>query len=240
MLMKGHHALFCTLVLAACSNDVTTTGSGGGTQTGSSTQATSATTATGSSSTSSGAGGGAGQAPGECKTNADCPPDGSCIELLLGGYRVCQYPVVEATSCTDPSSDQCCKTAECGVGEKCVFGPFPGSCGGAFQLPHNQCVKDACAGPADCQANEICAPAGTLANKVRVCIPAPCSSAQCPTSQENIGWCVAVKNPCCEATLGLHCAKGCVTDIDCPGGYCDVDGNTGFTVCTPGVPACPG
>ncbi len=222
--------------LAACGGTVSTTGSGGATMSNGATTSSGTITA---SSSSSGAGGSA-NPPGECKQNSDCPPDGTCVELIAGGYRVCQFPTVEATVCTAQGQDECCSTADCTKpGDKCIFGPFPGSCGGALMLPRNQCVKDLCAAPADCKTDEICAPAGTLGSKVRVCLAAPCKQATCLTSQENVGWCAAIKSPCCAAPLGVFCAKGCLTDVDCPNGYCDVDPQ-GLTVCKPGGPICPG
>ena len=132
----------------------------------------------GGAGSSSGGAGGATGAPGECHTNVDCPPDGACIELIAGGYRVCQYPVVEATSCNGVG-DLCCNNAGCNLGERCINEPFP-ACTTVTMRPYNRCVKDLCAGDGDCAGGEICAPAGTFNDKVRVCVPALCKQPTYP------------------------------------------------------------
>ena len=81
----------------------------------------------------------------------------------------------------------------------------------------------------------MCAPAGTFHNKVRVCVPASCKQATC--MGPGAVWCAAVQNPCCPATLGLHCAKGCLTSKDCSGGYCGLDVDQVY-VCLPGSATC--
>lgn len=180
-------------------------------------------------------GGAGGEAAlGDCETNADCPPDGSCIELTPGGYRVCQYPVVEATSCTT-KIDLCCNSLDCeGVGESCLVTPITPFCGGVQQQPHNECAADQCATDADCDTDEICAPAGTLGSQIRVCLTTACQGGCAPGVP-----CAVIRNPCCGAPLGLFCASGCLTDADCPGGYCDVDQETQESVCRDGAPLCP-
>ncbi len=231
---------------SACGNEVTTTGtgSGGGTSTSdtSSTSTASAggATTTGSTTTSStSTSTGSGSPADECATDTDCPPDGTCIDLEPNGRKVCRFPIVEATQCDEPNLDGCCTTADCtGPGEKCVLTPVLPICAGIVQQPHNVCAADGCATDADCKGDEICAPAGTLGAKVAFCLHAQCHGTIC--GQESIADCAVIRDPCCGAPMGLYCAYGCLTNADCPDGYCSVDPDTLQTKCYPGVAPCPG
>jgi len=233
------------VVLMGCGDDSATLGgSGGGTAGGPSGGSPSGGAPSGGGPTAGGGNGGeavggsggegGADVGGDCDTDADCPPDGSCIELSPGSYRVCQYSAVEATSCTS-KSDICCNSLDCeGVGESCLLTPITAFCAGVQQKPHNQCASDQCASDADCEKDQICAPAGTLGNQIRVCLTATCTG-QCAGGVP----CAVIRNPCCGAPLGLFCAPGCLIDADCPGGYCDVDPETQESVCVDGAPVCP-
>lgn len=230
------------VAVVGCSGQVVGTGGAGGTA-GTTTGATtvgstnSSSSSTSSASTSTGTGGtGPG---GECSTAADCPPDGQCVELIPGGYRVCQFPVVSATTCSHPGLDDCCSDADCtGAGERCLPGPPVPSCGGIVPAPHNYCAKDQCTTNAQCNADEICAPAGALHNLVRSCIHAACLTPFC--GLESLQPCAPIKSPCCQATQGLACAGACRTDADCPGGYCDLSTqDPTHSACKQGSPICP-
>ncbi|MBK8256655.1 MAG: hypothetical protein IPK82_28785 [Polyangiaceae bacterium] len=236
------------ICLAACDGSVTT-GPGGTGGTGASVQTTGTGAGggtggvstgggtTGSTSSSTGTTGTGGFSPGECSTNADCP-GGECVPLEAGGFLVCKFPVEEATMCGDSGLDQCCTTADCKEpGTKCLKTPITPFCGGAQMLDHNQCAKDACDDASGCQADEICAPAGALGNKVRVCIKAGCHGTVC--GQESLSQCGVYKESCCGVAVGLYCLSGCKTDADCPGGYCTLDGSSNHTKCEPGAPPCP-
>ena len=184
-----------------------------------------------------GNGGNGATASGDCETSADCGGD-PCVELTPGGYRVCQIDYPEASSCLDPSIDECCTTADCAFGS-CYATPIVPFCGGAEQQPFNVCVADQCADDAACGAGSICAPAGTLARKVRACAPASCKvNADC--TAEPSGVCAPVVDPCCGYPAGLHCVYpgGCRSNTDCPGGYCEL-GQDGATRCMTGAPICP-
>lgn len=229
------------LALAGCGSEVVSGTGGAGTTTSSQTGVTtgSSSSATSSGSTVSSSSTGTFVQPGECKTNTDCPPDGQCVELFNGGYKVCQYPVPSATACSGSNLDQCCKDADCmGVGEHCLLSPVVAMCVGVQQEPHNVCAKDQCTTDTDCQPDEICAPPGALHQKIRTCLHAACKTTFC--GQESLAPCVVLKSPCCDAPIGLVCGYGCTTDMDCPGGYCDVDPmNPTSTKCMTGSPACP-
>lgn len=246
--MKNYYFACGLVLLLGCGDDSATVGgSGGGSAGGPSGGSPSGGSPSGGSpsggSPSGGNGGetvggsgGAGGADvgGDCETNADCPPDGSCIELSPGSYRVCQYPIVEATSC--PSKlDICCSSLDCeGVGASCLLTPITAFCAGIKQQPHNECASDQCVSDDDCGQDQICAPAGTLGNQIRVCLTATCEG-QCAGGVP----CAVIRNPCCGAALGLFCAPGCLTDADCPDGYCDVDPGTQESICVDGAPICP-
>jgi hypothetical protein len=235
-----------TIAAAGCGNEVTTTGPGGSGGDASTSGTTSASTSsaggastTASTTTSTTSSTGSGSAADECTTNADCPPDGTCIELEPGGRLVCQYPVVEATTCTEPGLDACCTTADCmGPGEKCLGTPLLQFCAGIVQQPHNECAADQCASNADCAADEICAPAGTLGGKIAFCLRAQCHGTIC--GQESITDCAVLHDPCCGAPVGLYCVGECLTNADCTDGYCSLDPDTQRSKCFPGAAPCPG
>lgn len=175
------------------------------------------------------------RARGECDTDADCP-GGTCVELASGGYRVCRVPREPATGCTG-TFDDCCTTADCVTGT-CFLGPVHRGCGGATPIPANECALDECERAGDCPLG-ICAPAGTFA-PIATCLLAAClRDSDCVAAAGGV--CVLARDPCCGVERGLVCSypsDGCLTDADCPGGYCDSDG--GRTVCRHGVPLCPG
>ncbi len=174
---------------------------------------------------------------GDCRTNADCP-GGTCVELVPGGYRVCQTPPTLATGC-DPArpEDQCCTSADCAAGI-CVLGPAHRFCGGEVRNPFNECVLPECTSTADCH-DAVCAPAGTFA-PMATCVAAAClHDTDC--RDEAGGRCVVARDPCCGIPVGLVCSypsDGCRTDADCAVGYCQSVG--GRTRCVDdGGPFCP-
>lgn len=177
---------------------------------------------------------------GDCETKDDCGGD-PCVELILGGYRVCQSTVPEATTCSVPAG-QCCKSSDCTMGtppSKCVLGPAQPSCGGAVMVPTNVCVKDACRTALDCSGdNPICQPAGVFGSKA-----ARCLTGGCRFDRDCLGQgasCAPVVESCCNAVIGLYCVypNGCRRDSDCGvGQHCAIQGNR--TACVAGAVACP-
>jgi hypothetical protein len=188
-----------------------------------------------------GAGGSAGAArnSGDCETKDDCGGD-PCVELIVGGYRVCVSPVAEATTCSIPAG-QCCKSADCSAtaaGSKCVLGPAQPSCGPAV-LPSNVCVSDGCKNASDCTGdNAICQPAGVFGSKAARCV-----TGGCRFDRDCLGQgasCAPVVDSCCNALVGLYCVypNGCRRDGDCGAGqHCAIQGNR--TTCVAGAVACP-
>lgn len=181
---------------------------------------------------------------GDCNDDRDCA-GGLCVELSPGGFRVCKQPVPEATACSSPRPgfDECCKTAECAAGNKCLEWPLSPYCGGAFPVPHNVCASDGCKSSADCAAPAVCVPAGALGYKVSACLDGGCRTDRDCTARPG-GICAPIQSPCCGGTLGLACVypgDGCRNRADCPGGYCDIDRSAGETrgKCKTGVPICP-
>jgi hypothetical protein len=165
----------------------------------------------------------------ECDSDGDCPGS-TCIDLH-GGYRVCQYPVIEATGCSSPD-DGCCTTSDCGTGEKCLETPLTSFCAGIQPQPINVCAADSCGMAGDCGTDEFCAPAGTVGNKIAVCMKAACSGV---CGQESLSPCALVREPCCSTPIGFMCIPndGCQSNADCAMGYCEAG------TCTDGSPICP-
>lgn len=226
------------LALAGCDDGTTTTGTGGATtssasQTSTASGSTTATTTTGSTSATS-TSSGMGNDLSECTSNADCP-GGACVDVN-NGFKMCQLPVVEATACQNPGMDACCNTTECKQGEICVPNPITPHCAGIPQPEFNVCAKDECASNADCQGG-VCMPAGTIGNKVKVCMQAQCFGTIC--GQESITPCAMVREPCCNTAVGFYCIDECRKNEDCPGGYCDVNQQTLSPDCEMGGPTCP-
>jgi len=227
--------------LLGCESDVETRGTGG-TSTGSGASGTGAGATGGESQGGAGANSTGGSGTGgtgtggdaldlsECETNANCGGL-ECVDLH-GGYHVCQQLVTEATACTGSGLDECCDTSECTSPAKCLEAPLKASCGGAAPEIYNTCATDECATDADCNAGSICAPAGTVDNKVAICFTAECSGF---CGQENPSPCALVRDSCCQAPIGFFCLPkgGCVTNADCGSGYCEMG------VCMSGSPPCP-
>lgn len=190
-------------------------------------------TGTGSSSASSGGGGSS-----DCNVGADCP-SGSCVEVVPGGFHVCQTVPVEQTMCSGVD-DECCESSECPGGAACILGPLVPMCGGPRQIAHNQCAIDQCEKDGDCSAQQFCCPAGTLDRQVRACVFAACQH-DFDCRQEAGGICAPVKEPCCNNTAGLFCVYpngGCRESGECgPDQYCAILGNE--AACVQGSPQCP-
>jgi hypothetical protein len=189
-------------------------------------------------------------ASGRCITNADCGQDGTCFELVPGGYRVCSYPPPAPRPCTQTdTNDECCASQPCDGGT-CALEV---SCGGAFITPHNMCEVSACETNVDCGANGICLPTGVGDAYRRTCLTsnaclydADCQqvNATCaligttgPGDQCGLWSCLAFPT---EQAYGMRCLGPgeCASDHDCPGGHCEQDGPA--LKCMPGVrPTCP-
>jgi hypothetical protein len=176
---------------------------------------------------------------GDCLTNNDCMPNGKCVEVAPGGFRLCQFPVTEATMCMSPQ-DECCTSATCTMGAKCFAAPIVPICAGVVMQPRNQCASDECTTNGDCTNGGVCMPAGTFGNKVAACLAAKCTKDTDCTAKPG-GKCGTVEDPCCHTTTGLYCiyAGNCRKDSDCaPGNYCGPDAS-GQPVCQQGGPICP-
>ena len=241
-------ALVLTTCALGCSNTVSTTASGGagtstskGSTTGSNNSTATGMTAavtTGGTTSQTSTSSGMTKNFGDCSSDVDCYPGGTCIEVAPGGFRLCEFPVPEATTCMS-QLDQCCTSASCTMGEKCYLGPLVPVCSGVAMQPFNQCAKDQCTTNADCP-NGACMKAGTIGNKVATCVPAACTKDTDCTAMPN-GKCATVKEPCCQTTTGLACiyAGNCRTTKDCPGGQYCAPSQTGAPTCQPGGPICP-
>lgn len=244
--MRLHALLLTPLLLLACGDDggVGGTGAGGsGGSGGSGAGGSGAGPAGGGGAGASAAGGGGAGASGgggaggeggnaldlsECDSNADCP-NGTCVNLN-GSYRVCQFPPVPATDCSGSKLDTCCSADDCPREQDCFATPITPFCGGIKLEPHNECAGDQCQADADCGDASICAPAGTVGNKVKMCLAAACTGI---CGQESLSPCALMRDPCCGNPVGFYCAFECHTDEECPDGYCNLG------TCETGVPACP-
>lgn len=235
-----------SLVVAGCDNEVTplTGGSGGASSSSGqgSTKTSSGSTSVQGSTTSNMPG----PNSGDCDSDADCPPSGHCVQLTPGGFRVCQYPTPEATSCDDPMNDTCCSTSECTKpGEKCLPGPIFASCGGPQILPYNQCASDLCKVDADCEGPAVCAPADTVGAQVASCLWAPECKHDFDCGAQAGGICATVRDSCCSGVVGLFCIYpgiNCRSDDDCASPtekmHCGLDEKSS-PVCLPGAAVCP-
>jgi hypothetical protein len=216
--------------------------------------------AAGTGSTGSGSNNG-----GDCSTNTECAPNGTCVELTPGGFRTCQTPPTPSTQCDIPSQggggggtggdgsggggplDECCNNGVeelgCDGDDLCVRTPLVVQCGAPEEPPHNVCIEgdEGCNSNAEC-ANQgapgFCLPPGTFGNIARACVRLSCAVDSECTAQAG-GRCVPVEEPCCGAIRGLFCTyegSGCRSNADCPGGWCDVNG--GVAACVSGSPPC--
>jgi hypothetical protein len=167
-----------------------------------------------------------------------------CVPLTAGGYRVCISIPPEASTCSSGGGDTCCTSADCAMtnGGGCYSGTDLQFCGGAFP-GFNQCVSNDCLKDADCGAKAICVLAGSFGLPKRVCLPAFCKTDADCTAKPGGGCTLIGSNPCCQLPSpdGLGCVYpgSCVSDIDCAGGACHLDPNTGASACGPASPGCP-
>jgi hypothetical protein len=196
---------------------------------------------------SAGAGGGGASGASGAKSSGDCNsdggcPGGKCIELLPDGFRVCQYPVDEATSCGTAGNDECCASAECTGGAKCYPGPTALSCGGAPPPEYNVCASDECTPGEKCGQDppSVCMPAGFEGFKVAACRAGGCFMDGDCTAEPG-GICAPVHEPCCDSVIGMYCiypGDGCRGQHDCPDGtVCTVE--LAAARCVQGPLACP-
>jgi hypothetical protein len=173
---------------------------------------------------------------GDCDTSSDCP-GGTCVELVVGGYRVCRHPPMPATHCDMPGEDQCCTNAMCPPGQQCFLGPIHPVCVGVVMLAANECAADQCTHDSDCPSG-ICVAAGIIA-PVATCLDATCRhDADCTEGAG--GACVLARDPCCSLPLALVCtypSDGCASNVDCAIGRCEVV--SGRARCVPDPPLCP-
>lgn len=250
-------ALALTVSLGcACGGSTESNAAGGGTAGSGGTSATGgsagsgASAATGGTAGTGGTGGKPGKNSGDCDTDADCP-GGKCVELMPGGYRVCQFPVQEATACQSPSTpmDQCCKSSDCATG-KCYAFPVTPYCGGVMPVDHNVCASDGCElgkiCPVGNETTGMCMPAGAYGYAVSGCVLQNCTH-DTDCNAEPGGVCVPVENPCCGQPQGFFCSypsDGCKKQSDCkPGQSCqpEYDPVRKQTVahCKDGMIGCP-
>ena len=185
---------------------------------------------------------------GRCAKDTDCSPNGRCVELAPGGYRVCSYPPPAPEACTnDPShQDECCDTC---AGGTCTLQT---SCGGAFIMPRNVCAISECTTNADCGASGICLPTGVGSPYARTCMTvSECvRHSDCVAAPDGVCALVGMIGPLPECAPwgcpggastqlanGLACIYGseCAGDEDCAnaGGHCEKIG--GRPTCRPGV-----
>jgi hypothetical protein len=233
--------------LAACSPEVRdfSSGAGGsasstGVTSGSGVGANGSTGVSSNSSVAVSSGTGMPQGAGDCDTDVECP-QGKCVEVTPGGFRVCLNEPPEANTCSMSTEDQCCSSAACKVGSKCYL-TSPG-CVGPVVLPHNACLADQCQTDMDCMVsgdlNQICVAPGVFGNPVRSCFSAGCRlDTDC--TEEPSGICAPVNNPCC-ATVSMACvypSNGCRSDANCKNLFCVIEGSRAQCVDKP--PICPG
>lgn len=221
--------------IVACGSDVETIGGGGDGGTGGTGTGTTSTGGSGNM----GAYGGSGILPtGDCESSAECG-GAECLELTPGGWQSCVERPVEATSCQEPSYDECCHSGQCESGS-CLVAPVVPYCGGPQPLEYNVCATDQCTSDSDCADwGGICLPAPMLGRKVRACMYAACQvNADC--TKEPGGYCAPVQDPCCGSPSGLYCvypSNGCRSDGDCASGWCVPTEDEG--ICQAEPPACP-
>src|SRR5262245_38212207 len=99
----------------ACGSNVDSVTDTGGASTSGAGGTTTASSSTTASTSSANGGTGGGLPNGDCSSDAECP-NGKCIELAPGGYKVCAHMPNEAKQCTMPTPpvpDQCCTSADC-------------------------------------------------------------------------------------------------------------------------------
>ncbi len=236
--------------LGACGGSSASNGSGGA---AGATGGSGGTTG-GSGGTTGGSGGvsGSGINSGDCVKDGDCP-NGKCVELVPGGYRVCVVPVPEATACQNqsPGVDECCTSAECAEG-KCYAFPAKPSCGGALPVDQNVCASNdfGCDQAGTCPINSdgvgVCMPAGAYGYKVAACLAVGCQR-DTDCSAEAGGQCLPIEDPCCGAPNGLYCVypnDGCHRQADCAvDQHCEVGYDTtkqqNIARCVAGSALCP-
>ncbi|MBK6692758.1 MAG: hypothetical protein IPG50_11195 [Myxococcales bacterium] len=170
-----------------------------------------------------------------CASDLDCP-GGTCVELTPGGFSVCSTEPPGPQLCTDaggggPFADECCTSCAQGVCSLVT------SCGGAFMVPHNACIEDACTTNADCGPKGLCMPRGA-GERMRYCLAKNECLRDSDCTQAPNGACVLTTtvgpattcSPWGCSGLGgptytgpLHCEYGaeCTRDADCGNGHCD-------------------
>jgi hypothetical protein len=180
---------------------------------------------------------------GDCARDADCG-QGRCVELTVGGYRVCSPGPLETSECppSDPPSteNECCNSMECSTG-LCVRGPSPAYCGGPAIQPYNYCATDECDSSADCEhvPNGACFPAGFANFPVATCIPGDCRiDADC--TGDPPGRCLIVESECCRVKrLACVYPDGCRSLADCTDDSLSCRIVDGRGVCSPEPVECP-
>ena len=186
---------------------------------------------------------------GDCAADFECGPNGKCVELVPGGFRVCGHPPPAPQLCNDAGGpfpifpDECCGTCATGT---CTLATY---CGGPFINPHNVCAVDACTGNADCGPKGICLPAGVGDLHARSCLrdneclhDTECTAAPggaCILAGEN-----GPKDACVPFTCGgdvrpakpLQCVYpgDCRGDMDCNASF-HCEEQNGRLACAPGV-----
>lgn len=179
---------------------------------------------------------------GDCASGDDCEGR-ECVELVEGGWRVCEDEVTEVTECSGaPGLDECGCPAEgtpvCEGGVACLRSPLAPFCGGIAPQPTNVCGDDLCTSDDDCPGGEqFCLPVPALGRQVRACMGMACATND---DCEAGSFCAPVADPCCGifGTLACVAPDGCRTSADCEDGdTCHVRDGEG--VCLDEPPICP-
>jgi hypothetical protein len=174
-----------------------------------------------------------GAPPGECISDAECF-EGTCVELLPGGYRVCRQMPAPINSCA-PGEMGCCNSDVCLPGQRCF--PPVGSCGGLVG-PMNRCLGDGCQSDSDCDAG-VCAAAGELGLFVNTCIAALGCRRDADCTAKPGGVCRPIEDACCSGVYALYCFyPGGTSKADCETRGCG-DPATGVATCASMKPVCP-
>lgn len=163
-----------------------------------------------------------------CRVDADCG-DGRCGAVPDDPGTPCHCidsdPTPERGSCDPALQGECCEDTDCPGAQRCqrmILGPQNEYCGGARPPEDNVCRGDMCQADVDCDAGQVCIPAGAFGFVFNTCRGAGCrSDADCDARPG--GECRPYFTPCLSGAFGCSYADDpCRTDADCPPGLGDV------------------
>ena len=141
-----------------------------------------------------------------CGSDEDCPSGKACVEVIAGGFSVCeQDPKYEAPFGCEVTDD-CCDDLAC-PGGRCVRSMDVDYCTDYVVEPRNRCVDD-CTGHDECEPingePSFCLPPNLYGALGRSCVSAFCwSDADC--TAEPGGVCAVIESGCfgkCSPTIG--------------------------------------